>query len=492
MGCSSLEFDALPSSLASIGAAAFANCSSVSEIVIPAGVTEISSSAFAGCKSLSNVEFDNQEITINSSAFANCTALSYVEIPERALYVAPNAFSNCSSSMSVSCFATSAALESVTSSSVPYEVIYPVSSIKIEGSSAVLKKGETVQLTAQLTPMQATNKKVTWISINEDVATVSENGLVTAVSNGTAIIRAVTEDGGYSAEIEIECTVPVESVSIDNKTDSVYEDSYRFFNYIVSPSNAELTEVTFSSSDSSVAEISNDGIMKAVAPGKVTISVLTACGKSDSFELTVNEYIPVESITIEKTEVSLNIAENVKLNATVSPVNASESDVYWYSEDDSIATVDENGMVTAHKAGKVNIFATNADDSVSAVCNVIVTGSVASIRTPSVTTISYGDAIILHADITGALPAGASIKWEASNDNFAMNISADGTTCRVSPNSKGDTTFTVSVVDSNGNVISSDEQTMTSKAGFFDKLIAFFKKLFGLTKVIQQSLNTIY
>lgn len=492
MGCSSLEFDALPSSLASIGTAAFANCSSVSEIVIPAGVTEISSSAFAGCKSLSNVEFDNQEITINSSAFANCTALSYVEIPERALYVAPNAFSNCSSSMSVSCFATSAALESVTSSSVPYEVIYPVSSIKIEGSSEVLKKGETVQLTTQLTPMQATNKKVTWISINEDVATVSENGLVTAVSNGTAIIRAVTEDGGYSAEIEIECTVPVESVSIDNKTDSVYEDSYRFFNYVVTPSNAELTEVTFLSSDSSVAEISNDGIMKAVAPGKVTISVLTACGKSDSFELTVNEYIPVESITIEKTEVSLNIAEKVKLNATVSPANASESDVYWYSEDDSIATVDENGMVTAHKAGKVNIFATNADDNVSAVCNVIVTGSVASIRTPSVTTISYGDVIILHTDITGALPAGASIKWDASNGNFAMDVSSDGTTCKISPKSSGDTTFTATVVDADKNVISSDEQTMTSKAGFFDKIIAFFKKLFGLTKVIQQSLNTIY
>ena len=108
------------------------------------------------------------------------------------------------------------------------------------------------------------------------------------------------------------------------------------------------------------------------------------------------------------------------------------------------------------------------------------------IQNPSITTISYGDAIILHADVTGTLPAGATIKWEASNSNFAMVVSADGTTCKISPSSKGDTTFTVSIIDANGNVISSDEQTMTSRAGFFDKIIAFFKKLFGLTKIIPQ------
>lgn len=114
------------------------------------------------------------------------------------------------------------------------------------------------------------------------------------------------------------------------------------------------------------------------------------------------------------------------------------------------------------------------------------------VRNPSTTTISYGDAIILHADVTGTLPAGAKIKWESSNGNFVMDVSADGTTCKISPSSKGDTTFTVSVVDANENVISSDEQVMTSKAGFFDKIIAFFKKLFGLTKTIPQIYKGIF
>ncbi|MBQ7121066.1 MAG: leucine-rich repeat protein [Clostridia bacterium] len=114
-----------------------------------------------------------------------------------------------------------------------------------------------------------------------------------------------------------------------------------------------------------------------------------------------------------------------------------------------------------------------------------------SIRNPSTKTISYGDAIILHAEITDALPAGATIKWESSNSNFDMDISADGTTCKISPSSSGDTTFTVSIVDANENVISSDEQAMTSKAGFFDKIIAFFKKLFGLAKTIPQVFKNI-
>ncbi len=112
------------------------------------------------------------------------------------------------------------------------------------------------------------------------------------------------------------------------------------------------------------------------------------------------------------------------------------------------------------------------------------------IRTPSTTTISYGDSIVLHADVTEALPEGWRIEWSADNGNFRYSTSADGTTCTITPNKSGDTTFTVKVFDAQNNEISSDTQKMTSKAGFFDKIIAFFKKLFGLTKIITQSIYT--
>ncbi len=114
------------------------------------------------------------------------------------------------------------------------------------------------------------------------------------------------------------------------------------------------------------------------------------------------------------------------------------------------------------------------------------------IKNPSQTTISYGDSIILHADMAKNLPAGWTIEWTASNGNFSYTVSSDKSTCTISPSASGDTTFTVTVFDENGNAVSTDEQTMTSKAGFFDKIIAFFKKLFGLTKTIPEAIRVIY
>ncbi len=119
----------------------------------------------------------------------------------------------------------------------------------------------------------------------------------------------------------------------------------------------------------------------------------------------------------------------------------------------------------------------------------VITRIEVQVRTPSTTTISYGDSIILHADMNEALPSGWKIKWTADNGNFSYSASADGSTCTISPSKSGDTTFTATVYDENGNVVSEDTQVMKSKAGFFDKLVAFFKKLFGMTKVISQSIN---
>ncbi|MBQ4603554.1 MAG: leucine-rich repeat protein [Clostridia bacterium] len=115
-----------------------------------------------------------------------------------------------------------------------------------------------------------------------------------------------------------------------------------------------------------------------------------------------------------------------------------------------------------------------------------------NIRKPSVTSISYGDSIILHADLSEDLPTGWHIDWSVSNGNFDFEVSNNGTECKITPSKSGDTIFTATVYDANGKIISEDTQVMTSKAGFFDKIIAFFKKLFGLTKTIPQIYKGIF
>lgn len=154
------------------------------------------------------------------------------------------------------------------------------------------------------------------------------------------------------------------------------------------------------------------------------------------------------------------------------------------------------GMVDMQSAGVKNavVYYTYGSITKSAQFNITVIGETKKnadviIRTPSVTTINYGDKIILHADITGELPAGYYIEWSVSNGNFDTVISADGTTCTITPKSDGKTIFTVTVYDTERNTVSTDEQSMTSKAGIFYKIIAFFKKLFGLTKTIPQFLK---
>lgn len=117
---------------------------------------------------------------------------------------------------------------------------------------------------------------------------------------------------------------------------------------------------------------------------------------------------------------------------------------------------------------------------------------VMKIRKPSITTIKYGDAIILHADLSEPLPEGAYIKWTADNGNFSYTASKDGTTCQITPSKTGNTTFTATVCDSSGNEIQSDTQTMTSKAGFFQKIGAFFRKLFKLTKIYPEVFRYIF
>ena len=120
-----------------------------------------------------------------------------------------------------------------------------------------------------------------------------------------------------------------------------------------------------------------------------------------------------------------------------------------------------------------------------------------SINTPSVTTVSYGFTLNLHANVTD-LPEGARVVWSMDGSGFELIPSADGMTCGVKSVSKGSATITAKVVDKNGNAVKdangneiTASQQLTSKAGFFQKLVAFFKKLFGSNMVIPSSLNKL-
>lgn len=505
--CDNLKNVTISEGTASIGIGAFAFCDTLETVSVPASLTLIDDGAFMDCASLTNIDLLESELVIGEDAFYGCSSLTDIQLPESIVSIGEGAFDDCSADFSLACFSTSSVYEQVVDTYDNVDVIYPVSGVTLDKAEVDLLVGQTLNLNATVAPVNATCKDIIWSSNNPDYVSVDENGKVTALDGGRVTITATTKDNAFVASCVINSIVPVEGISLGYNEVEAYIDEEFTMYYTFAPENPTDIEVEWSSSNENVATVSEDGTVKILSEGEATITVTTNDGGfKDNCVINATEYIEATGITIDET-LELAVGESKQLQAQITPSNATSKDIFWLVEDMEIAEISDEGTVTAIKEGTTKIYAyAGSEEGPEAICTVTVKPASytepdvppveenisIAIRKPSTTTISYGDAIILHADVTGTLPAGATIKWEASNSNFAMEVSADGTTCKISPSSKGDTTFTVSVVDANKTVINSDEQTMTSKAGFFDKIIAFFKKLFGLTKTIPQIYNSIF
>ena len=159
---------------------------------------------------------------------------------------------------------------------------YPVSGISLNKSSTSLIAGKTETLNATVSPSNASNKNVTWTSSNTSVATISSTGVVTAKAAGTATITVKTADGGKTATCKV--TVPaaakaVTSVTMNKASLSLKKGESGKLTVTVSPSDATNKSVTWKSSNPSVATVSSDGTVKAIAKGTATITVTSSDGK---------------------------------------------------------------------------------------------------------------------------------------------------------------------------------------------------------------------
>ncbi len=243
-------------------------------------------------------------------------------------------------------------------------------SIELSETNLSLVEEETVTLTATVLPSYAL---VTWSSSDESVATVDASGKVTAVSEGTATITASSVAGEESATCEVTVTapeVPVTGVTLDTNEVSVDENKTVTLKATISPDNSTIRTVTWTSSDEGVATVDENGVVTGVSEGSATITA-SAGGKSASCVVTVNAaVIPVTSITLNRDTATVAEDGTVTLTATVSPGNATNPTVTWTSSDESVATVDANGVVTGVSEGTATITASAGDKSASCVVTV--------------------------------------------------------------------------------------------------------------------------
>ena len=245
----------------------------------------------------------------------------------------------------------------------------PVTSVTLNKTTASLKVGETVTLAATVNPSDATDKSVTWTTSDATVATVF-NGVVTAKKLGTATITAKAGEKTASCTITVIPT-PVTSVTLNKTSASLNVGDTVTLSATVNPSDATDKSVTWTTSDATVASVSN-GVVTAKKIGTATITA-KAGEKTATCSVTVKEKLyPVTGVTLDKISVELTEGDVTVLTATVNPSNASNRNVYWTSSDQSVATVDNTGKVTAIKAGTTTVTVTTEDGGKSATCTITV------------------------------------------------------------------------------------------------------------------------
>ena len=304
----------------------------------------------------------------------------------------------------------------------------PVTGVTLNKTALALTVGGSDTLVADISPSNATNTNVTWVSSNTSVATVT-NGTVTAVAAGTATITVTTADGGKTATctvtvVAVGVTIPVTGVTLNKTALALTVGGSDTLLVDISPSNATNTNVTWVSSNPSVA-IVNNGTVTAVAAGTATITITTADGgKTATCAVTVTEDstpVTVTGITLNKTTLALYVGSHETLLQTVIPENATNKAVTWSSSNSSVAMV-VDGVVYAVAEGTATILVSTADGGKIATCAVMVaTGAVTGVTLDKTTLIlTVGEHETLHQTVAPENAINKAVTWSTSNASVAM------------------------------------------------------------------------
>lgn len=219
--------------------------------------------------------------------------------------------------------------------------------------------GATHQLEVTVLPEDAGDKALTYTSSDEAVATVDEAGNVTAVAKGEAVITIQSSNKEVAYTFDLSVIQPVTKLEADVDMTITYIGSTQQYAVTVFPADATHKEITYTSSDETVATIDENGVITTYAKGNVVIAATAHNGVSVSQSLRVQ--VPVEAVTLDKESAALTVGETTQLVATISPLDAEfDIDLIWSSSDEAVATVDEAGNVTAVAKGEAVITAANA------------------------------------------------------------------------------------------------------------------------------------
>ncbi|MDE6380811.1 MAG: leucine-rich repeat protein, partial [Muribaculaceae bacterium] len=459
--CDSIERVSIGSKVKFLPYAIFGDCRNIKELKFESRENEIDKTisigdyAFSWCTGITEIELPEGVDSIGKEAF-NFTNIKSIKIPSSCRFIGTNALSSREGMESVFFYPTIPPTIEESLGAYNYDgdlTIYvpkdsydlymkvpelegyvikkmanggiAVESITLNPESWEGAEGSVFNIKATVYPEEATEKSVSWTSSDESIAKVDNEGNVTTMKAGEAIITATALDGSYvAAECKVKVNiVPVESI-VFNLTDwkGVIGSTVQI-EATVNPENASDKTLIWISSDESIATVDDTGKVTAIKVGEADITANAKDGTeiSATCHITVLPVL-VESIKVEPENWHAVVGESLQISASVYPENATDKTIKWTTSDDAIVKVSEEGYVSALKVGEADITAMSSDGSeVSAVCHVIVYPiSVESIQLNPVTWEGVvGETIQIDAAVYPENATDRKLIWLSSDESVA-------------------------------------------------------------------------
>ena len=303
-------------------------------------------------------------------------------------------------------------------------VTQPAEGVVLDQTELKLQRGTSQVLVATVQPATTNIKDLKWTSSNPDVASVDAEGKVTANALGTAEITVTTVDGGHTAVCKVTVIQMVTGVTLDvNAATLRIGEQTLQLNAVVAPADATDKSLVWSSSNSKVASVSETGLVTPLTPGEADITVTTVDG-GHSAVCKVTVVQPVISITLNETSIDINPNMTFELVAQINPSNATNKELEWKSSDESVAIVDQNGVVRGVDAGangrQATITVTSKDSGVSATCVVRVTKNVVGVELNcTYKRMIAGKSFQLVANVIPADATNKNVTWKSSDEAVA-------------------------------------------------------------------------
>ena len=234
-----------------------------------------------------------------------------------------------------------------------------------------MKEGEDTLLIATIEP-SGYSEAILWESMNSDVAGVTPDGRVTALCGGRTFVLA--KAGGISKGCAVTVKTDIKSISFTKQSLLLAEDGYTTLEVVTEPLEVFATKLIWESSNKEVVVVA-DGLVRAEGLGQATITVWSEDDPNVRATIDVTVARLISKITLSHTSASMYENKTLQLSAIISPEECDYPQIRWYSVDPSVASVDQNGLVTSLKEGQTKIVVEAVTGSVKAECNLTVRGA---------------------------------------------------------------------------------------------------------------------